>query len=122
LGFTVRGNVAPETVKPVPDTVAALTVTGAAPVEERTSCFVTAEFTGTLPNPRLEVLRPSADTEAPRCKAKVCFTPPMLAVIVEVCTELTGETLAVKSALFTFAGTVTEVGTTTALLLLARVT
>jgi hypothetical protein len=122
LGFRVTGSTSLEIENPLPASVSALTVTAAVPVEERTSGCVAAEFTGTLPNARLEALRLSAGTEAPNCRAKVCATPPRLAVIVEACTEVTGETLAEKSALFAPAGTVTEAGTTTALLLLARLT
>jgi hypothetical protein len=120
LGFRVRGKLAPETVKPVPATVAALTVTAAVPVEDRVNVCVVAVFAFTLPKARLEVLTLNVDTEAPNSSAKVCATPPRLAVSVEACTEVTGETLAVKSALFAPAGIVTEAGTTTALLLLAK--
>jgi hypothetical protein len=122
LGFRVRGKVAPETVNPLPLTAAALTVTAAVPVEDRVRVCVVAAFTFTLPKDKLDELTLSMGTEAPSDRAKVCATPPRLAVIVEDCTEVTGEILAVKSALFAAAGIVTEAGTTTALLLLARLT
>ena len=57
-GVRVIGRLAPEIEKPVPDSDAALTVTGMVPVEERTTGRETGEFTGTLPNVRLEVLMP----------------------------------------------------------------
>jgi len=57
-GARVTGRVAPEIEKPVPDSDAALTVTGTVPVEERTTGCETGEFTGTLPKATLEVLMP----------------------------------------------------------------
>ena len=46
----VTGNVAPDTRKPVPLTVAALIVTGAVPVEVRVTEFVAAVLRDTFPN------------------------------------------------------------------------
>jgi hypothetical protein len=109
-------------VKPVPDSAAALTVTGAVPVEDKISVCVAAVPTFTLPKARLEELMPKVGTEAPSSSAKVSATPPRLAVNVTDCTEVTGETVAVKSALFAPAGTVSDAGTVTALLLLLRLT
>ena len=57
-GARVAGRVAPEIEKPVPDSDAALTVTGTVPVEERTTGCEIGEFTGTLPKATLEVLMP----------------------------------------------------------------
>jgi hypothetical protein len=57
-GARVIGRVAPEIEKPVPDSDAALTVTGTVPVEERTTGCATGEFTGTLPKATLVVLMP----------------------------------------------------------------
>jgi hypothetical protein len=54
--------------------------------------------------------------------AKVSATPPALAVSVAVCVVLTEETLAVKLVLVAPDATVTEAGTVTAELLLARAT
>jgi hypothetical protein len=122
LGFRVRGKVAPETVKPVPVRVAALTVTAAVPVEDRVSVCVAAVFTLTLPKDRLDELTLSVGTEAPNFSAKVFDTLPALAVRVTVCAVLTEETVAVKMAVLALAFTSTEVGTVTALLLLARLT
>jgi hypothetical protein len=59
LGFRVSGNVVPETVNPVPATLAAVTVTAEVPVDERVRVSVEAVFTLTLPNDRLEELTPS---------------------------------------------------------------
>jgi hypothetical protein len=118
----VTGRSSLEIENPLPASVSALTITAAVPDEVKVSDCVVAVFTFTLPKARLEVLRLRAGTEAPNCKGKVCATPPRLAVIVEACTVVTGEILAVKSALLAPAGTVTEAGTTTALLLLARFT
>ena len=58
----VVGNVAPETEKPVPLTVAALIVTGAVPVELRVTEFVAAAFRDTFPNDSELVLTLSVGT------------------------------------------------------------
>jgi hypothetical protein len=55
-GFNVTGNVAPDTVYPASLSVAALTVTGAVPVEVNVTGCVDAVFTVTSPNVRLAVL------------------------------------------------------------------
>lgn len=70
----------------------------------------------------MDALRLSPGVDAPSCRPKVSVTPPTLAVNVAACTVVTGETVAVKSTLFAPAGMVTEGGTATALLLLARLT
>ena len=49
----MTGNVAPETVKPVPVNAAELTVTGAVPLELSVTGKVVGVFTVTLPNARL---------------------------------------------------------------------
>jgi hypothetical protein len=77
-----------------------------------------------LPKDRLDELILNAAIPAgaaPNCKANVCDTPPALAVTVAVWAELTEETEALKAALVAPAGTITEAGTVTALLSLARV-
>jgi hypothetical protein len=122
LGFRVRGKVAPETLKPVPVRVAALRVTAAVPVEDRVSVCVAAVFTLTLPKDRLDELTLSVGTAAPSCRAKVSATLLALAVRVAVCAVLAEETVAVKVAVVEPAATVTEVGTVTDELLLARLT
>jgi hypothetical protein len=84
FGLRVSGNVAPETVKPDPATVAALMVTAAVPVEDSVTVCVVAVFTFTVPNPMLPALTLSVDTPDPSCKAKVFATLLVLAVNVTV--------------------------------------
>ena len=55
-GFKVTGNVAPDTVNPVPLNAAELMVTGAVPVEVNVTGCVDAVFTVTSPNVRLAAL------------------------------------------------------------------
>jgi hypothetical protein len=64
LGFKVSGKVTPETVKPLPVTLAALTVTAVVPVEESVRVCDEALFTLTLPNDRLDELTLSVITDA----------------------------------------------------------
>jgi hypothetical protein len=71
LGFSVKGKVAPETVNPEPLTLAALTVTGAVPVEDRVIDWVAGEFTRTSPKDMLVALMLSVDTPAPSCRVNV---------------------------------------------------
>ncbi len=113
---------APETVKPLPLTAAALTVTAAVPVEDRVRVCVVAVFTFTLPKDKLDELTLSVGTEAPNCKAKVLATLLALAVRVAVWEVVTEETVAVKAAVVAPAATVTVAGTATDELLLARLT
>ena len=126
MGLRVSGKLAPETVKPVPVTVAALTVTDAVPVEDRVRDWVAGELRATLPKAMVVVLTLSVGVSVavavPNCKAKLSATLPALAVRVAVCAVLTGETVAVNVALFAPAATVTEAGTETEDLLLASLT
>lgn len=122
-GFNVTGKVLPEIAKPAPVTTAALTVTGAVPVEVMiTGCGVAAVFTNTLPNVRLVVLMLSIGTAAFSCRLKFWVAPLALADIVTACAAATEDTFAVKPTLVALAGTVTEFGTVTAELLLERLT
>jgi hypothetical protein len=121
-GFNVTGKAAPDTVNPVPVTVAALTVTAEVPVEVKVTDFVTGVFTATLPNDRLLALTPRVVVTAFSCNAKVLDTPPVLAASVADCAELTEETVAANPTLVAPAGTVTAAGTATALMLLERLT
>lgn len=57
VGFSVTGNVAPEKEKPVPVKLAALTVTGAVPVEVRVTGSVTGVPTASFPKLMVVVLR-----------------------------------------------------------------
>ena len=113
---------APDSVKPVPVTVAALTVTAAVPVELSVTVCVEAVFTSTLPNATLVALMLNVGTTEFNCSAKLLETPPALAVSVTACAVVTEDTVAVNPALVAFAGTVTVAGTLTAALLLARLT
>ena len=63
-GFSVNGELIPDTLKPAPVTVAALMVSGAVPEEVRVTDCVVVVFTVTLPKFRLVVLRVSAGTYA----------------------------------------------------------
>jgi len=56
-GFNVAGNVAPEMLKPLPDTDAALMVSEAVPDDVSVTDREAAVFTDTEPNPMLLVLR-----------------------------------------------------------------
>jgi hypothetical protein len=118
----VTGSPSPGIENPLPVTVAPATITAVLPVEDRTSCCVAAELTGTLPNERLDELMPSTGAAAPRCTAKVRATPPTLAVSVAAWIDVTAETFAVKPALVVPPRIVTAEGTLTALLLLVKLT
>jgi hypothetical protein len=121
-GFNVTGNVAPDIVKPVPVSTPELTVTGDVPVEVNVTGSVVGVFNDTLPNARLVGLIVNVAAAAFNCRAKVLETLPALAVSVTACAVVTDETVAVNPALVAFAATVTEAGTVTAALLLARLT
>jgi hypothetical protein len=77
LGLRVRGKVAPETVKPIPVKVTALTVTAAVPVEDRVSDWVAGEFRSTSPKAMVVAFTLSVGVgsgvgvAAPTCRAKV---------------------------------------------------
>ncbi len=122
-GFRVSGKLTPDMLKPVPVTAPALMVSGAVPDEVSVTGRGVAElFTVTSPKLRLLVLSVSPGTVAPRSIAQVFFTPPAVAVSVAVCAVVTDDTVALKPAVVAPAGTVTDPGTVTALLLLDRLT
>ena len=79
-GFSVVGKIIPEAKKPVPAAAAALTMTGLVPVDVRVTDFVTAVFSGTLPNERELALTFSVGIAAFNCKAKLFVTETALAV------------------------------------------
>jgi hypothetical protein len=120
LGFNVSGKVAPDIVKPVPVSVAALTMTDAVPEEVRVC--VMGVLSVTLPNATLVALRLKVGTVAFNCRTKGFEPPPALAVKVAAWAEVTDETVAVNAALVALAATVTVAGTVTAALLLERLT
>jgi hypothetical protein len=125
LGFKVTGNVAPDSVKPPPVSVAELMVTGAVPVELNVTGSFIAVFTVTFPNATLVGLTDSVGTVAAAavsCRAKRLETPFALAVSVTDCADVTDATLAVNPAFVAPAGTTSAAGTATTALLLAKLT
>jgi hypothetical protein len=121
-GGKVNGNVAPEIEKPLPLTVAALTVTASVPDDASVNGCAAAEFTATFPNDRLVVLTLNPGVTASNCSKKVSETPFAFAERVTVSGELTATAVAAKLALLAPAAMVTDAGTLTAALLLASVT
>jgi hypothetical protein len=109
-------------VKPVPATEAALIVTPAVPPDDRTKVCVAAVFTFTFPKDKPNELTFSAIAAAPSCMPKVSVTPFAEADKVTTCATFTAFTVAENVALFVPLATVTVPGTTTAGLLLARLT
>ena len=109
-------------LKPAPVTLPALMVSAAVPEEVSVTDCVAGVFRSTLPKAMLFDPRVSAAVTAFNVMPKVFATPPAVAVNTAVCVELTAEMFAVKPALLAPAGTVTEVGTVKALLLLDRLT
>ncbi len=77
-------------------------------------------FVFTFPKLKLAVLALSVTVEPVSCSAKVCETPFALAVSVAVCAVFAAVTVAVKLALIDPAATLTDAGTVTELLLLAK--
>src|SRR5258707_15030837 len=102
--------VAPETEKPLPVTVAALTVTAAVPVDVKVTDCEAGEFSTTLPKDTLLAFTLSVGTDAFNCSAKLFETLLAVAVRVAVCVELTADALAVKLMVLAVAGTVTDDG------------
>src|SRR5205814_6588214 len=100
-GFNVAGSVAPETEKPLPITLALLTVTGAVPVELKVKGCDTTVPMNTLPNP-IE-LPPTAKAGVPVADdivmTNVVDTPPAWAVMVANCVVVTLDIVAVNPAL-----------------------
>jgi hypothetical protein len=76
----VTGKVTPDTVKPVPVSVAELIVSGAVPVDVNVTGWVGSALTATLPNDKLLELMLSVGTAAFNCRAKLADTLPELAV------------------------------------------
>jgi hypothetical protein len=121
--LSVTGKVAPDTEKPAPVASAELTVTADVPVEVKVTVCVAGEFNTTLPKGMLFALMVNVGVDvAFNCRLKLFERPLADAVRVTACVELTDETVAVKLAPIAPAGTVTNAGTPTALLLLERPT
>lgn len=121
-GLRVSGRVAAASEKPVPEIVAELTVRAAVPVERMVTLRVAGLPTFTLPKESDAGLIPICAVDAVNCTEKVWVTPAREAVRVTVCVVLTAEAVAVKDAVVAPDGTVTDVGTESALLLLASAT
>lgn len=121
-GFSVSGKAAPETEKPVPEMLAALTVRAVVPADVRVMDWVVGVLITTLPNGMLVALMVSFAFEVLSATAKVSVTLPAEAVNVAVCAVVTAETVAVKLALLAPAATVTEAGTESEVLLLDKLT
>ena len=121
-GFRVAGRLTAGAEKPVPVTEIAFTVTAAVPLEVRVRVCVVELFTTTAPNETLVALMVKAGVAAFSCRATLCDELPELALTVADCAVVTEATVAVNDTLLAVAGTVTELGTVTALLLLARAT
>jgi hypothetical protein len=122
FGFRVSGKLAPLAVKPVPESEDESIVTAAFPVEDSISVCVPALLTATSPKLMLLALTFSVEIAELSCSVIASTTPPALAVNVADSFEVTGEAFAVKFALLAPAATVTEPGTLTNGLLLARFT
>jgi hypothetical protein len=122
MEFRVSGKLRPEMLKPVPATVAALTVTDELPVDVRVSVCVAGVFTFTLPNVRLDELTLRPIAAALSCTPAICVTPDAFALSVATCATLTADTVAAKLPLVAPAGSDSEPGTVTAGLLLASFT
>jgi hypothetical protein len=118
----VTGNVIPESPKPVPLADAPLRVSAAVPEDVSVTVFVTVVFSAAVPQATLLLPSVSFGVVAFSVSAKVFDTPAAAAVSVAVCVELTAVAIAVNAALVDPEAIVTEAGTVTALLLLAKVT
>jgi hypothetical protein len=83
----VIGKVTPESVNPVPETIAALTVTGAVPVDVRITCCVDVVFTVTLPNGMVVALMFKVDVPRFNCTvalAEIAELATLVAVTITV--------------------------------------
>jgi hypothetical protein len=121
-GFNVNGVLIPDTENPAPLTATPLIVSTVVPDDVTVTDCVVAAFSSSVPNATLVVLRLRPATAAFSCNAKEPVTPPAVAVSVAVCAVLTDAAVAVNPALEAPAATVTDAGTVTALLLLAKLT
>ena len=92
------------------------------PVDVNVTDCVAAVFTDSFPKVRLVVLIPNVGVPAPSCNAKDSPTPLALAERITVCAVVDVPTVAENPALVAPDGTVTDAGTVTILLLLARLT
>ena len=121
-GFSVAGRLTGEAEKPLPVTAMVFTVIAAVPLAVNVTVCVVALLMTVSPNATLVAFTLSPGVPAFSCSATVRKVLPVVAVRTADCALVTASTVAVKVALVAVAGTVTEAGTVTALLLLARVT
>lgn len=121
-GFNVTGNDAPDIVKPVPVSAAALMVTGVVPVDVSVNDCDVGVLTMTLPKAMLPGLMLRVATDGTNCRANTLETPLSVAFMFTVCFELTGATVSVKGVCNTPAATMTPLGTVTAGLSLDKAT
>jgi len=121
-GFRVAGRFTVDMEKPLPVTAMELTVTGAVPLDVRVTFCVLELFTTTPPNETLLAFTLSVAVAAFSCSETDFEVLPVVAVSEADCVLVTEDTVAVNAAVFAVAGTVTELGTVTAELLLARAT
>lgn len=117
-GFSVRGRVIGDIENPVPVTVIELTITADVPLDVSVTTCVVGVFTTTLPKEMLVAFTLSAAAAALSCSETVREVLPVVAVRVADCVLVTELTFAVNAAVVAVAGTVTELGTFTAVLLL----
>jgi hypothetical protein len=121
-GFSVVGIVIPVAPNRAPATETDEIVTGAVPEEVSVTVCVAELFTTTPPNEILLAFSVSFGVPTFSCSESALEVLPVVAVTVADCALVTEATFAVKVALVAVAGTVTTLGTVTALLLLARPT
>jgi len=120
--LSVAGRLTADDENPLPVTAIELTVTGAVPLEVRVTVCVVELFTETAPKEMLLAFTFSVGMPALSCSATLFDAPAVVAVRVADCELLTEATFAVKAAVVAVAGTVTDAGTFTELLLLERLT
>lgn len=121
-GFNAVGRVAPDTEYPAPCTDTDETFKGQLPTDESVIVFSASLFTATSPKARLVALTLIVETIAFRLSANVFEVPAEVAVNVAVCAVPEAATEAVNAAVAAPAGTTTEEGTLTSVLLLERFT
>jgi hypothetical protein len=121
-GFNVIGKVAPANLNPVPLTEPVAIVTGAVPVDVIVTDCVAGVLRVTDPKATLLLPKVRVGVVAFSVSANVLEIAPAVAVSVAVWFAVTAIAVAVKLALVAPAAIVTDAGTVTALLLLARVT
>ena len=117
-GLNGIGNVVGAMVKPVPVTVAPLTVTVARPVDVSVTIRVVVTLTGTSPKATLAAPMPRVGSAAFNCKVKVSVTGPAHAVRIAVWAVETAVTFNVNCVLDVFGCTNAAVVVVTAALLL----